>query len=515
MATARTMTLARRGKGGTSRLEWATGKPLSHGARTALGIAAVVLLAVGLIQGIALNRVLLALRVVWAFLVLAAAAVAWPAFCYRRAIVRDSAHKAAWASAAALGCLAAIGLIAVYGTFHAYMADRAMAASITQSSAPIAAYDTRAPFVVAQAQTAGHVTANGDVEQTTYLPASQRFTAGVRGRGLTEGYVQVTDLALDASGQATGGTCEPAALVPRWEGWFGASLSRAVIREAGLGTWANPADSYMACLDGNATLFVPVKRFAGVLFPYEVPAGLVIVDGANGQARFEANVPQGRYPGPVYPMSLSDAQRASTASLGTWWDRQRGRVGYQATKDNDAANAANSGNFNLHRTDGSGDDLVTPLSLIGQARSITAVGVVASNVVQGGRLNPYVIAELPQARQSNSAVVDRLRADYGDLPQWAAGMSVYEIAPSSSASWVATLGMRQAVVYRAIINADSSSCLYTVTGEKVRCSGETPSSTQPGTVSPGADLTTLTDAQLAQLLQAVSDEAARRLQKTP
>lgn len=75
-------------------------------------------------------------------------------------------------------------------------------------------------------------------------------------------------------------------------------------------------------------------------------------------------------------------QRQATASLGTWSDHLQKKVGYAQTSDN---NESNISEFNLARTDGSGSDFVTPLTLVGESQSINAVGVVSSSQNIAGR----------------------------------------------------------------------------------------------------------------------------------
>lgn len=103
---------------------------------------------------------------------------------------------------------------------------------------------------------------------------------------------------------------------------------------------------------------------------------------------------------------------------------------------------------------------------------------------------------------------DRLRADYGYLTAWAAGMAVYEIVPTGNDTWRATLGMPKAIMYCAEINADATSCLYSVAdNSKVGCSGETDNQSTKTTTT--TDLSSMTDEQLIQLIQ----QAANQLQQ--
>jgi len=405
-----------------------------------------------------------------------------------------------------IGCAAAfIGVL----THQSYGAQHGMyQASVTVSDDRLGDYAQRPPFTVAENQTQSHVDINGTLGETTYMPDTGHFGTLVANRGIFAGYGEVIWQTVTDSGQSIANNCNfSSSMSRRFNGPFWSNLQRAIIHKAGP-EFINQSDAYAVCTStGDPELIVPLKTFRGVIYTYQVPDGIAVVD-KDGNITIDRDVAAGEYPGPVYPMSLAVKQREATSALGSWWDHVQNRVGYQPTSDNSETNVSE---FNLARADGTGADFVTPLTLVGQSQSINAVGVVSSSSNKAGQLNPYRVLTLSPPRQANSAMDSRLRADYGNLQGWAAGMSVYEIVPTGPDMWRATIGQPKAIMYYAQIGADGTSCLYSVTDDaKIGCSGEN-TTTQPGapTTPGGVDLSSMTDEQLVQLIQ----QAAAQLQK--
>ena len=465
----------------------------------------VVVAALAVWQTLALNAIWLWLRSggwFYAALTVIAVAAIWIAY---RNIMRK-AHRPRLGAVSGVVVLACVVSFAGMAARQSYQAQHGMyLASVTvEADAQLGDYDQRPPFTVAENQTQSHVDINGTLGETTYIPDQQHFGTLVANKGIFNGYGEIIWQAVTDSGQSTAANCQfSTSAARRFDGPFWSNLQRAIIRRAGP-ELIDQSDAYGVCTAQGAEIIVPLKTYRGAIFTYQVPDGIAVVD-KDWNTTIVRDVPAGQYPGPVYPMSLAVKQRDATAALGTWWDHVQDRVGYQPTSDNSEANVSE---FNLQRTDGSGDDFVTPLTLVGQSQSINAVGVVASNVNQAGQLNPYQVLTLSPPRQANSAMDSRLRADYGYLQGWAAGMSVYEIVPTGPDTWRATIGQPKAIMYYAEINADGTSCLYSVADQsKIGCSGEQSqgSPTTPG----GIDLTGMTDEQLVQLIQ----QAATQLQQ--
>ncbi len=216
-----------------------------------------------------------------------------------------------------------VGITTNYARHHAMTA-----AGMEATTDAIPAYAPRAPFEVAANQTTSHVTTNGTLAETTYIPSTEHFGALVADRGLTAGYKEVVWQTLTDSGQSHADNCAFTATHPlRFGGWFGANLARAIIHQAGYGTVIDTSDAYGVCQDGKPLVLVPLKAYTGWLAPYQVPAGVAVYDGTTGTLTVHRDVQAGQFPGPVYPMSLAAAQRDATTAMGSWWDQVRSRVG--------------------------------------------------------------------------------------------------------------------------------------------------------------------------------------------
>ena len=542
------------GQGWEVNISW----PKSKASWIWTGVLLLIALGIGIIQVNVLNNLIIMLRTGWIYFTLITVSIVL--FSVRHALisktptikkvptkpsVRVWSQVLLWVASSALVATAPLGF------FHDFMVNRALASSIVVVDVPMVEYDRRPPFAVAANQASAHVTTQGDLQPSSYVPTLNHFSALVAERGLVRGYYEVVWHEIGDAGQSVANNCSfTAERRMSFGGWWGSNLERAVINEAGFGTIIEQDDAYGLCLDGRALVVIPLQRMAGGVFPHRVFAGVAVYDGATGEIEILRDIAPGDLPGPVYPLSLAERQRNASTASGSWWEYVRGMVGYKAPGD-DVYNNVNNSDFNIRRADGSGDDFVTPLNPVGESDSIVAVSVISSNQGSAGSLNPVVIHRLPEARQSNSAVVDRLRADYGNLQQWAAGMGVFEIVPTGHDAWLATMGMPRAVQFTALINADSSSCLYSAnTGQLIHCSPGAESLQGPGAypgvdpglvgqepgadggvdggggplpgdgsailpaipgIPEGLDLSTLTDAELAALLRSISEESARRI----
>jgi len=466
-------------------------------------ISLVVLIGVGVWQTLALNSLWILLRSgFWIYAILIVVGVV--TFIVA---IRNRVFGSGDVLVSGLVFVACVISIIGIGSHQGYQAQRGMyLASITIKNGALGEYQQRPPLTVAQNQTQSHVDINGTMGGTSYVPSEGKYGTLVATKGMFVGYGEVVWQTVNDSGQSTATNCQFSAAGARvFNGLFWSNLQRAIIHKAGP-ELINQNDAYGYCdTSGNPVLIVPLKTYRGIIYTYQVPDGVAVID-KDWNITIDRDVTTGKYPGPVYPESLAAHQREATAALGTWWDHVQGRVGYAQTNDNYESNISE---FNLERGDGSGSDFVTPLTLAGESQSINAVGVVESSQNIAGQLNPYTVLTLTPPRQANSAMDDRLRADYGYLTAWAAGMWVYEIVPTGNDTWRATLGMPKAIMYYAEIAADGTSCLYSVgDGSKVGCSGDT-NTNQTTNTSDTIDLTTMTDSQLLQLIQ----DAARQLQE--
>lgn len=426
--------------------------------------------------------------------------------------------------------VAVLGLVG-FGFFTSYLEARQYAEHTQVSNKSVPTFGERAPFVVAAAQAPGSL---GDlrtdgIEDTSYLPAQDKYSSLATAKGWLSGYAGVLEQDIDLTGQATSSICKFSPKAgDRLDGWFSHSLEREIAHHK-IGYRISTTDAYGACiqLDGKTTpvVIVPLKELQGWFPSIEVPAGVAVYNGLTGEVTVRDNVKAGELPGTVFPLSLSERLRDGTGATGSFLDYAFGRVGYSDTSADDSdPNGGNRADFGLATKDGLNPSYVTPLTMQGRAVAVSAIGMVDAGTVTAGELNTYEVRTLPATRKANSAVRDRIKTDYSDLPDWASGLQVFEIAPVSTDTWVASLGQKQNVAYRVLIKANGDSCLQSADGTNIRCGRATAvggngpgvalaptTGSTPVQVPVDGKLSKLTDAELAKLQQQLANEVARRL----
>jgi hypothetical protein len=406
-------------------------------------------------------------------------------------------------------------------SYHSYQQAHAYShAGLHTVSNQVPTFGQRAPYEVAQAQARPDLGAlPGDASEPTFLPAEGKFGTLVTRRGAFTGYQALLEQKIPLAGHGSATTCSFSATAnARLDGWFSHNLARELANHR---RWVKFSDSdvYGYCDHGVPKVVVPLKRQVGWLIVTERSAGYAVYDGRTGHFTFSAD--GARVQGPSYPLSLAAEQREGTAgarSYGDWWF---GRAGW-ATSDEVGAN---DGEFVL--PDGSSGAFVTPLTARGHATAVSALSTVDAQATGRG-LNPITVHELTPSWTSPSAIEQRIRADYQDLPNWQQ-QKVMEIAPLSGSRWVATIGNGQNILYRVQGTGDlngtlrngSATCLYYSTGELVRCGtlaltngngvGTQYGGTGTGTGAPPTDLSKLSNQQLEELQRQVDAEMARRL----
>lgn len=410
---------------------------------------------------------------------------------------------------AAISLAGGIYLIAT----HSYSVNRAYFKHVVITDETAPTFEERAAFRVAEAQAPGNLgSISGLLEETTYLPAEDRFTSLVARPGNLQGYSAVLTQKVALTGQATPTTCnfDTDRAQKRFGALFGHSLARAISHEK-RGLRIHSEDVYSYCDGDTPYVVAPATRLTGLFPAIDVPAGVAVYNGATDEIQYMENVSAGSLPGPVFPISLAENLRESASASGGYWDYVRGRVGYSTTSNDESdTNAGNAAEFALSAN--GTPTYATALSPRIRATSIAALGVVEADVFESGKFPVYTVHTLDPTRKSNSDVADRLRADYGALPEWAAGMDIFEITPVSEKEWVASLGREKNIIYRVRINVDGSSCLETAEGEKIRCSGDAAPENNTSTEFDG-NVATLTDAELFALTQAVNAEIQSRFAK--
>ena len=381
------------------------------------------------------------------------------------------------------------------------------------SGEPLPQLAPRAPFLVGKAQagpTLGDVT--GDIADVSYLPDQDRFSTLVARRGWLTGYeVAVTQtIAVEGTGKDSR-TCRFGDEADaRLGGWFGHNLGR-LISEQQRGVLFEPDDAYAYCDGTTPFVVVPLKRQVGLFVVGERPAGVALYNGATGTVQV-VDQPTG-LPGPTYPRSLAARQRVATHGMGGFSDWWFNRSGWDAADD--GANTDNASEFTLARADGAGPLFVTPLSPRGSASSVVAVSTVPARY-PGVELAPLTVYRLDPTWASPQAIVARIKADYSDFCCYNLDQ-VFEVIPTGGDNWVATIGSDQALRFRVTgkgpLQGPEATCIRNVSGEPIRCGVRTVQ--QAAAPPPPGDPSTLTDADLADLLRRVTDEVARRLHRPP
>lgn len=455
------------------------------------------------------NTVLISGGVPWLIVLLTAGAAGFFAFALER--------TAPAIAALLIGVMALVG----YGQWRTWNQVTYYASTISTSDEEVPTFKERAPHSVAKRQATSNLSGiNGQVGNTGYLADSDQYTTLVDRKGLMNpGYTAIISQNIALTGQATGKPC----LVDdgardRMDGWFGNSLTREIAAE-GTTYIASKSDAWGYCdtVDGEPVpkVVVPLTKLKGWLAPVHVPAGVAVYDGSTGDLEIMDEVKAGELPGPAVGLSHSERVNDSLKSFGgSYWSTLMSQTGLtDDVKDEDDPNTGNSTNFSLAYKEADGSVFVSPFTSRASSRSIDAVSVLESGHVKAGEPATATLHRLDQARQSNAATADKIKADFSDLPGWATGLEIMEVIPVSSDEWAASIGLNQNVVYRVMIKADGSSCLGDALGEPIRCTGDaaagTPADSAPATGA--ADLTGMTNEQLAQMQQDVTNEVLKRL----
>ncbi|BCJ68697.1 hypothetical protein GCM10009779_00200 [Polymorphospora rubra] len=408
-----------------------------------------------------------------------------------------------------------------------YEQDRTYLAEVEVVDAAVPGLEPRAPYQVGVAQARPNLgDTTGEIAGTSYLPGVDRFATLVDRRGWLAGYEVAFTQQIPLQGRgATDQKCQfdREHATRRVSGWFGHNLGRQISSER---RWVrfDGDDVYAYCDGDRPVVVVPLKRQVGVWVVVEKPAGVALYDGATGALTFTTDT--AGIPGPSYPSSIAGWQRESTGAMGSFADWFFGRVGWQVPDD--GTNAGNDAEFTLATADGRRPVYVTPMAGRGSATAISVVSVVPARHAGLG-LAPVTVHRLDPVWVSPGAIVDRIRADYQDIPNWV-NINVYEVVPTGGDGWAATLGTGQNILYRASgagdLSGDKATCLQRADGSEIRCGsvadrdGRGPGGAYGDAGAPGGggvpsgDLGGLTDAELAELHRRVADEVACRLAGT-
>lgn len=354
---------------------------------------------------------------------------------------------------------------------HNYNVSSYYTSAIEEVTGATPTYNERAAFNVAEAQAPGSLgEVRGSIEDTSYIPDNDLFNSLVARPGWLQGYAAIISQEVDLTGQSKATSCEFSIdASAKIDGKFSHSLERKIAQQK-LRAIVNDNDAYGYCDGDTPLVIVPLTKYEGWFPAVKVPAGVAVYNGSTGDLNLYSSSEEISLQGPTFPLSLAATIRNSTAALGSFWDYRANRVGYTDTShDEGDPNSGNVSEFALKEQDGKDSSYVTPLTARGRATSIAALGEMQANAFEEGVIPAYTIYKFKEPRKPNSAVSDRLLSDYGDLPEWASGMEIFEITPVSDSEWVASLGREQNVNYRVRIQSDSTSCLETASGEELRC----------------------------------------------
>lgn len=438
-------------------------------------------------------------------------------------LARASDSPVTWGATITAGVLSVIALI-VGGVFGAYWADQEYLKHVQVAAADTApAFNQRPALVVARNQVQSQTTTVGDQKQSAYIPGLDRFTTLISSKDAFKGYTEIVSQKVGLTGQSTKENCRFSQYAGmRLDGNLYSDLSRWVAQTAGYGTFWNADDAYGYCDGDTPMVVVPLLKQEGFWPVIEAPNGIALYNGSTGALQVLHGDAAAKVPGPTAPESYAKRLREATVGMGDFWQHAWGNIGFDDTHADGAdPNGENRSEFVLSTTDGH-TVFVTPLTRKGASTGISAIGV--ATATSGNDPADLTIYTYPDGttRKSNSAAVDQIRAQFGDLP-WASGLQVFEITPVTPQEWVASIGLKQNVTHRVRLAFDGSACLETANGTKLKCidkdgnttfGGGTTTPTDPGTpVSPTSDLSKLTNEQLAQLANQVNAEIVRRLQE--
>ncbi|WP_047890965.1 hypothetical protein [Micromonospora sp. RV43] len=427
---------------------------------------------------------------------------------------------------AVLGCFIGAAGALLWIAHTQYDQDRTLIATMKVTGEPVPTLAGRAPYQVGQAQARPNLgDSTGDIADTTYVPGQDRYATLVARRGWLSGYeVALTQqIPLQGRGEADKKCAfDRNRADARISGNFSHNLGRKIAQQQ---RWVrfSDQDAYAYCDGDTPIVVVPLKRQVGILVVTEKPAGVALYNGKTGAVTITTNT--SKVPGPSYPLSLAAQQRKATAGSGSFPDWVFNRAGWE-TPDDDT----NSGNDSEFTLDAGGQPTyVTPLTGRGSATAISVVTTVPARH-SGLGLAPLTVHKLNPVWVSPGAILDKIKADYQDIPNWQT-FRVYEVIPTGGDSWVATLGTGQNILYRATgtgnLKGDKATCLLRADGSIYRCGtaaavggngvgsqyGPTGTPGAPGSTgpAPSGDLRGMSNEEFAELQRRIAAESACRI----
>lgn len=294
--------------------------------------------------------------------------------------------------------------------------------------------------------------------------------------------------------------------------WPWRSLNRAIHNTKPGAHW-NSGDAYAYCdPDGVPVVVVPLFKYVGWPVALMEPDGAMIYTGGQVRHLDADELNTEGIEGPTFPQSIATLLRDSLVASGSYGDWISSRAGYDTTeKDAEDANAGNVSEFTVVSTSGE-LTYVTPLTPRGSSESITALFEAPARQGAGAaRVNTF--PDLPSTSTLETTIRESsVRGDQDWATRWSAGMRVYEILPAADGHWVASIGLGQAVSYRADIAPDGIVHVVRVddTAPDIDTSDDVPDDMPGVVVDGGKALSDMTDEELLDLIRAAVDELESR-----
>lgn len=282
-------------------------------------------------------------------------------------------------------------------------------------------------------------------------------------------------------------------------------------------------DRWGYCDDDKPVIVIPVKEQVSFAHRTTFRAGgvLVITGSPSGIAQYQhvKDIKPGDFPGPVYPASLAKEQRESMgmiAGVGDSWFRN---FGFEATDV--ATQAGNSSEYQLLNTGDGRTYWVTPMKpRSSDDQVLGAYSVIPADEATSGSLNTLDIHVLDDG-DPRAVNLDDLEArvrssvsqeNAGFFP---AGGRLAEFLPLNGETWQVYAEIGGRVQYRITVPTDSRlrpivTSLDSIENGPPPTDEVPPSSGTPDVSACAGDLSSLSDAQLAQCLSALAEELERR-----
>lgn len=449
----------------------------------------------------------------WFFAILAVVAMVFAAVFYNL----DKTGSLVFSGVAAAGLL--ITAIVMSVTVNHTILRSYYDSSTESTVADAPDYDERSPYEVAAVTSSNFLQdatgEAGDTKSISNEGENGYWNTIVNTRGPFAGYDSVQSLDLPLYGTAANSdvtfcTFNTESNTLRHNGALPHNnLSRSIYSKVPLNVDFSSSDAYGYCNDKNEPVIVtPLKEINGFFHPTWVFYGLSLYNGETGQLTVTTSKDDvDAIPGPVYPISLAATQRDSLAASEGWWEQN-------ITKTSGYNNASGNTEVQLNRTGEDSSDYVTTFTPRGASSSVTAVGHVSATDAVPGELNKMTVSVLPKdhIRGSNSSLINDIFTRYSYMPDFANdNLTVFEITSGKDGGWVASIGLSQAVNYRAYITTEGVISLYNRSGGLVAQGAGVNEET--GEVSTGlvsTDLSPLTSEELQELGSAIMEELAQR-----